>query len=81
MSYYTGVKTNLKDESQLAKSPAYLVKGQWYVQVNPGLWQYDGGWADGVFFGEITFTNSSSTAVNSGTAINPVAIWLDPNFE
>ena len=81
MSYYTGVKTNLKDESQLAKSPAYLVKGQWYVQVNPGLWQYDGGWADGVFFGEITYTNSSSTAVNSGTAINPVAIWLDPNFE
>ena len=85
MSYYTGVQINKKDtpkdESQLAKSPAYLVKGQWYVQVNPGLWQYDGGWADGVFFGEITFTNSSSTAVNKGTAINPVAIWLDPNFE
>ena len=85
MSYYTGVQINKKDtpkdESQLAKSPAYLVKGQWYVQVNPGLWQYDGGWADGVFFGEITYTNSSETAVNNGTAINPVAIWLDPNFE
>ena len=80
MSTYTGVSTNLKDADQLAKSPAYVVRGQWYLQVNPGLWQYDGGWADGVFFGEITYTNSS-TAVNNGTAINPVAIWLDPNFE
>ena len=48
--------------------------------INPNLWKYNGGWADGVVFGEITYTNSS-TAVNNGTAINPVAIWLDPNFE
>ena len=86
MSYYNGKtdsnKVNLKKSAeQLSLSPAYVVPGEWYVKVNPNLWKYNGGWADGVFFGEITYTNVSSTAVNNGTAINPIAIWLDPNFE
>lgn len=81
MSYYTGVKTNLKNEDQLAATPAYVNPNDRAVVVSPGLWMYNGGWADGVFVGEMTFTTDETAKINDGTKIIPVAIWLDPTFE
>ncbi|MGN0188350.1 MAG: surface glycan-binding family protein [Candidatus Cryptobacteroides sp.] len=84
MSYYNG--TALKTEEQYACTPAYVdgTDGteQFSVVVNPNLWQHNGGWADGVFTGQMTYVNDGLVKnVNNGTQIFPLAIWFDPTFE
>ncbi|MGN1045810.1 MAG: surface glycan-binding family protein, partial [Candidatus Cryptobacteroides sp.] len=84
VSYYNG--TALKTEEQYALTPAYVDgsegTAQFSVVVNPGLWQHNGGWADGVFTGQMTYVNTGNVSgVNNGTQIFPLAIWLDPTFE
>lgn len=84
MSYYNG--TALKTEEQYALTPAYVDgsegAAQFSVVVNPGLWQHNGGWADGVFIGQMTYVNDGNvSSVNTGTQIFPLAIWFDPTFE
>lgn len=84
VSYYNG--TALKTDEQYAASPAYVdgAEGdsQFSVVVTPGLWKQNGGWADGVFTGQMTFVNNGDASkVNNGTQIFPLAIWFDPSFE
>lgn len=86
VSYYDGNQDQStkeffkKTEEQLNLSPAYVSPEDRSIVVNPDLWLYNGGWADGVFTGQITYTTDSS-AVNNGKQIFPIAIWLDPTFE
>lgn len=84
VSFYSGVKQNLKTAEQLAASPAYVDNsvGENFgsLVVNPGLWK-DGGYADGVFHGQITFcTDGNIGSINNGGKIFPIAIWLDKDF-
>ena len=96
VSFYTGKSTNVKNSDQLLKSPAYVdqTTGAYFgsVVVNPGLWK-DGGYADGIFHGQITFAIYGTTErpaeadaikyLGDGTNPNkifPIAIWLDKDF-
>lgn len=96
VSYYSGVKQNLKTAEQLAASPAYIDNSAGAnfgsLVVNPGLWM-DGDYADGIFHGQITFAIHGTTErpaeadaikyLGDGTNPNkifPIAIWLDKDF-
>lgn len=88
VSYYSSNNANAKSVAEIAKSPAYvnLADGddKYKVVVNPDLWQYNGGWADGVFTGQITYTDDGKPAslnLKAAPQVFPIAIWLDPNFE
>jgi hypothetical protein len=51
------------------------------VTVNPGKWQMDQEYANGVFIGQITFTaDGNEKNVASGGQIFPVVIWFNTDF-
>jgi hypothetical protein len=51
------------------------------VTVNPGKWQMDQEYANGVFIGQITFTSDGNEKnVASGGQIFPVVIWFNTDF-
>ncbi len=80
VSYYNENKT----AEQLAASPAYIDNSAGAnfgsLVVNPGLWM-DGGYADGIFHGQVTFcTDGNIGSINDGSQIFPIAIWLDKDF-
>ena len=83
VSYWNG--NIVKTTELLSKSPCYVDNtagaNHLSVVVTPGTWR-DNGWADGTFFGQMTFTTDGSvTNVSGGTQIFPFAIWIDKDFE
>ena len=51
------------------------------VTVNPGKWQADNEYANGVFIGQMTFTTSGNVGkVASGSQVFPLAIWFNTDF-
>ena len=51
------------------------------VTVNPGKWQADNEYANGVFIGQMTFTTSGNVGkVASGSQVFPLAIWFNIDF-
>lgn len=51
------------------------------VKVNPNKWMADGDFANGVFIGQMTFTQDGKPAsVASGAQIFPLAIWFSTDF-
>lgn len=78
MSYY-------KNESGLASALGYVnaTKGC-AVTINPGKWQDEAGYANGVFMGQMTFVttgNATNEEINaSKNTIFPIAIWFDTKF-
>ena len=51
------------------------------ITVNPGKWQVDQEYANGVFIGQTTFTtDGNDKKVASGSQIFPVAIWFNTDF-
>lgn len=78
MSYY-------KNESGLAAALGYVnaTKGC-AVTINPGKWQDEAGYANGVFMGQMTFLttgNATNEDINaSKNTIFPIAIWFDTKF-
>lgn len=75
MSYY-------ENESGLTRALGYVnVSKGCAVTINPGKWQDESGYANGVFFGQMTFvTDGNSANINSGSGIFPLAIWFDTKF-
>lgn len=74
-----------KTGDQLSKTGAYVDNtpgaNQFTLVVSPGVW-YAGGWADGIFTGQMTFvTDGKIGSVNNGGKRAPIAIWLDKDFE
>lgn len=52
------------------------------VQVNANKWIVDQEYANGVFIGQMTFTNDGNVgSVAKGSQIFPLAIWFDTNFK
>ena len=83
VSYWNG--NLVKTTELLSKSPCYVDNAtganHLSVVITPGTWR-DNGWADGTFFGQMTFTTDGSvTNVSGGTQIFPFAIWIDKDFE
>uniref|UniRef100_A0AB33JB58 DUF4958 family protein n=1 Tax=Prevotella sp. GTC17259 TaxID=3236795 RepID=A0AB33JB58_9BACT len=52
------------------------------VRVNAGKWIFDQEYANGVFIGQMTYTNDgNANKVASGSQIFPLAIWFDTSFK
>ena len=83
VAYWNGDK--LKTAEDLAKSPCYVDGAagvnQFTVVANRGLW-YDDGWADGVFFGQMTFATTATGLGGAPAAqrIVPLALWIDKDY-
>lgn len=51
------------------------------ITVNPGKWQADQEFANGVFIGQMTFvTDGNPSKVAKGSQVFPVAIWFNTDF-
>lgn len=72
-----------KSAEHLSASPCYVDgtdgSDKFSVVINPWLWTCEGGLADGVFYGQMTFSADLSK-LNSGSQIFPFAIWFDKDF-
>lgn len=73
------------NESGLTKALCYVNAARsCAVTVNPGKWQDEAGYANGVFFGQMTFlttgTATGSEINSSKNQIFPLAIWFDTRF-
>ena len=84
VSYYSGVKQNLKTQEQLAASPAYIDNSSGAnfgsLIVNPGLWMDGNNYADGIFHGQITFAIYGTTEMSAETdAIKYLSESSNPN--
>lgn len=67
------------NKSDLSKALLYVDNANGYsIVVNPNKW-YNDGWADGVFFGQMTFSMDESS-INDGTQIFPMVIWFDKDY-
>lgn len=68
------------NKTNLSKALAYVDNSSDFaVVVPPNRW-YNDGWADGVFFGQMTFSTTEDQ-VSYGTQIFPIAIWLDKDLK
>lgn len=67
------------NKNDLTQALLYVDNNNSYsVVVNPNKW-YNDGWADGVLFGQMTFSMDESS-INNGTQIFPMAIWFDKDY-
>ena len=82
VSFYESNNTQ-KSAEHLSASPCYVDgtdgSDKFSVVINPWLWTCDGGLADGVFYGQMTFSTDLDT-INNGSQIFPFAIWFDKDF-
>ncbi|MGN1046841.1 MAG: surface glycan-binding family protein [Candidatus Cryptobacteroides sp.] len=83
VSYWNG--NIVKTAELLSKSPCYVDNtagaNHLSVVVPPGTWR-DNGWADGTFYGQMTYTTDGVvTNVSGGKQIFPLVIWIDKDFE
>lgn len=85
MSYFQNNSNNAKMPTQLADETICYVdnasgSNQFSVVVTRN-W-YNDGWADGVFTGQMTFSNDGTpkNVSNSNCKIFPIAIWLDKSY-
>lgn len=82
VSFYES-NNNQKSAEHLSASPCYVDgtdgSDKFSVVINPWLWTCDGGLADGVFYGQMTFSTDLSN-INNGSQIFPFAIWFDKDF-
>ncbi len=82
VSFYESNNTQ-KSAEHLSASPCYVDgtdgSDKFSVVINPWLWTCDGGLADGVFYGQMTFSTDLDT-INKGSQIFPFAIWFDKDF-
>lgn len=72
----------IRNESNLNLPLGYVDNQNGFsVVVNPEKWIVDGEYANGVFFGQMTYTTKSEGNVDgSKRQIFPVAIWFDTKF-
>ena len=83
VSFYES-NNNQKSAEHLSASPCYVDgtdgNDKFSVVINPWLWTCDGGLADGVFYGQMTFATEIGKPLNNGSQIFPFAIWFDKDF-
>lgn len=83
VSFYESDNTP-KSAEHLSASPCYVDgtdgSDKFSVVINPWLWICDGGLADGVFYGQMTFATEIGKPLNDGSQIFPFAIWFDKDF-
>lgn len=76
-------KTDLLTNTLLYVDNTAGSSNRYSIVVNPNMWQLNGGWADGVFHGQITITNigiSEAGNLNNAVQTFPIAIWFDKSL-
>lgn len=89
VAYYT-LKNNVSQKVADLDKPLLYVNndkgtGDYAVKVNPEKFKYDGEYADGVFYGQMTCTDGAegekTTNLNNGVQVFNLFVWIDKDYE
>lgn len=68
--------------AHIAKSPGYIKPGELSMYVAPEKWKNADGYADGIFVGQITFSDTGSDPQGAANPYRlfPLFVWFDTEF-